>query len=43
MAWWELDFNYWGIKLLALVGLAKSVKVTHLSATTSRLKQSPLE
>src|ERR1700733_6530109 len=43
MAWWELDFNYWGIKLLALVGLAKSVKLTHLSASTSRLKKSPLE
>jgi stearoyl-CoA desaturase (delta-9 desaturase) len=38
MAWWELDFNYWGIKLLALVGLAKSVKVTRLSATPSNLK-----
>lgn len=27
MAWYELDFNYWGIKLLELVGLAKNVKV----------------
>jgi stearoyl-CoA desaturase (delta-9 desaturase) len=27
MAWWELDFNYWGIRLLALVGLAKNIKV----------------
>jgi fatty-acid desaturase len=43
MAWWELDFNYWGIKVLALAGLAKSVKVTRLSAIPSRLKQSPLE
>jgi stearoyl-CoA desaturase (delta-9 desaturase) len=27
MAWWEVDCNYWGIRLLALVGLAKNIKV----------------
>jgi len=27
MAWWEVDFNYWGIRLLALLGLAKDIKV----------------
>ncbi len=27
MAWWEVDFNYWGIQLLALLGLAKNIKV----------------
>jgi fatty-acid desaturase len=27
MAWWEVDFNYWGIRLLALAGLAKNIKV----------------
>jgi stearoyl-CoA desaturase (delta-9 desaturase) len=27
MAWWEIDFNYWCIRLLALLGLAKNVKV----------------
>ena len=27
MAWYELDFNYWGIRLLGLVGLAKKIKV----------------
>ena len=27
MAWYEVDFNYWGIKLLALLGLAKKIKV----------------
>jgi hypothetical protein len=27
MAWWEVDFNYWGIRLLALLGLAKNIKV----------------
>jgi fatty-acid desaturase len=32
MAWWELDFNYWGIKLLEVLGLAKNVKVAHLTA-----------
>ena len=28
MAWWELDFNYWLIRMLALLGLAKDIKVT---------------
>jgi fatty-acid desaturase len=28
MAWWELDFNYWLIRLLALIGLAKNIKLT---------------
>ena len=27
MAWWEVDFNYWGIRLLALLGLARDIKV----------------
>jgi stearoyl-CoA desaturase (delta-9 desaturase) len=27
MAWWELDFNYWCIRLLSLLGLAKNIKV----------------
>jgi stearoyl-CoA desaturase (delta-9 desaturase) len=43
MAWWELDFNYWGIKLLALAGLAKSVKVTRLSAIPPHPKAQRLE
>jgi len=30
MAWWEVDFNYWGIRLLALLGLAKNIKVMRL-------------
>jgi stearoyl-CoA desaturase (delta-9 desaturase) len=33
VTWWEVDFNYWGIQLLALLGLAKNVKVMHLRAT----------
>jgi fatty-acid desaturase len=27
MAWYELDINYWGIRLLGLLGLAKQIKV----------------
>ena len=27
MAWWEIDFNYWGIRLLALFRLARNIKV----------------
>jgi stearoyl-CoA desaturase (delta-9 desaturase) len=27
MAWWEVDLNYWLIRLLALLGLAKDIKV----------------
>jgi stearoyl-CoA desaturase (delta-9 desaturase) len=27
MAWYELDFNYWGIRLLGFLGLAKKIKV----------------
>jgi stearoyl-CoA desaturase (delta-9 desaturase) len=27
MAWYELDFNYWCIRLLAIFGLAKRIKV----------------
>jgi fatty-acid desaturase len=35
MAWWEVDFNYWGIRLLALLGLAKEVKVVRPKAARS--------
>ena len=27
MAWYELDVNYWGIRILGLLGLAKKIKV----------------
>jgi fatty-acid desaturase len=29
MTWWEVDFNYLGIQLLGLLGLAKNIKVMH--------------
>jgi stearoyl-CoA desaturase (delta-9 desaturase) len=46
MAWWEVDFNYWGIRLLALVGLARNVKVmrpkpTRFLPTSSDPAQTP--
>ena len=33
MAWYELDINYWGIKLLGILGLAKNIKVMRPEAS----------
>lgn len=27
MAWWKINFNYWGIRMLALLGQARNIKV----------------
>jgi fatty-acid desaturase len=32
MAWYELDVNYWGIRILGLLGLAKKIKVQGVDA-----------
>jgi fatty-acid desaturase len=32
MAWWEVDFNYGLIRMLALLGLAKDIKLTRTRA-----------
>jgi fatty-acid desaturase len=32
MAWYELDVNYWGIRLLGLLGLARKIKVQGVDA-----------
>ncbi len=32
MAWWEVDFNYCLIRILALLGLAKDIKLTRMRA-----------
>ena len=37
MAWWELDLNYWIIRVLALLGLARDIKLTD-SKSTRRAK-----
>jgi fatty-acid desaturase len=34
MAWYEIDMTWWGIRLLSLLGLAKSVKQLKVSDTT---------
>jgi fatty-acid desaturase len=34
MAWYEVDFNWWGIRTLELLGLAKSVKVIPLKGSS---------
>jgi stearoyl-CoA desaturase (delta-9 desaturase) len=39
MAWWEIDFNYWCIRLLALLGLAKNIKVMRFN-TARRIRRS---
>jgi stearoyl-CoA desaturase (delta-9 desaturase) len=33
MAWWEVDFNYWGIQLLGLLGLARNIRVMRPEGT----------
>ena len=39
MAWYELDVNYWGIRLLGVLGLAKRIKVqdAHREVTLARI------
>ncbi len=36
MAWYEVDINYWGIKLLEICGLAKNVKVMRPGASVAK-------
>lgn len=37
MAWYELDFNYWGIRLLGALGLARRIKVLGPEAGPARI------
>ncbi|MFZ0661689.1 MAG: fatty acid desaturase [Acidobacteriaceae bacterium] len=37
MAWYELDFNYWCIRLLGFLGLAKRIKVQDAKAGPARI------
>jgi fatty-acid desaturase len=37
MAWYEVDFNYWGIRLLGMLGLAKKIKVQGPEAGPARV------
>ena len=41
MAWWEVDFNYLVIRLLALVGLAKNIKVMRPKAARNWTASEP--
>jgi fatty-acid desaturase len=41
MAWWEVDINYWGIRLLALLGLAKNIKVMRPKGDRHRVRVDP--
>lgn len=38
MAWYELDVNYWGIRILGLLGLAKKIKVQRPEPRSSLLE-----
>lgn len=37
MAWYELDVNYWGIRMLGLIGLARRIKVVGPEAGPARI------
>lgn len=37
MAWYELDVNYWGIRMLGLMGLARRIKVVGPEAGPARI------
>jgi fatty-acid desaturase len=37
MAWYEVDINYWGIRLLGMLGLAKKIKVQGPEAGPARV------
>ena len=37
MTWYEVDFNYWGIRLLGILGLAKRIKVLGPEAGPARV------
>ena len=37
MAWYELDFNYWGIRLLGFLGLARRIKVSGPGSGPARI------
>jgi fatty-acid desaturase len=36
MAWYEVDFNWWGIRTLELLGLAKAIKLIPLKAGATK-------
>ena len=41
LAWYEVDINWWGIRTLQLLGLAKSVKLARLSQPPPRRERRP--
>lgn len=38
LAWWEVDFNYWIIRSLAFLGLAKDIKLAWSMRASSRIR-----
>jgi len=34
LKWYEIDFNWWGIRVLQFVGLARAIKRTRFDSTT---------
>ncbi|HST52138.1 MAG TPA: fatty acid desaturase [Pyrinomonadaceae bacterium] len=43
LAWYEIDFNWWGIRTLQLLGLAKSVKLVRLDGLRAGARDEKLE
>ncbi len=35
LKWYEIDFNWWGIRVLQFVGLARAIKRIHFDSTTA--------
>jgi stearoyl-CoA desaturase (delta-9 desaturase) len=42
LAWYELDVNWWGIRALELVGLAKEIRLVGRRALAARTEAAPL-
>jgi sn-1 stearoyl-lipid 9-desaturase len=43
LAWYEIDFNWWGIRTLQLLGLAKSIKLVRLDGLRAGGRDEKLE
>jgi stearoyl-CoA desaturase (delta-9 desaturase) len=42
LAWYEIDFNWWGIRTLQLLGLAKDIKLISKTAMENQTPVKPL-
>ena len=42
LAWYEIDFNWWGIRLLQFLGFAEGIKLIPLNFTSTQLQPIPV-